>query len=176
MTTKDYGAGTSGYLDPQGRNWETTVYQAGKPVLDKELNLVQDTEQDALSRLRRVSFPSGWVSRDFLDTSVQGAFVDIGPSNYGVASNLLFLASLEAFVNGWSIQVQRTNYTAAVPGITDPGLNRISLGAGPAGAGAQRTDLVILEVASAHPGRSGYNGQERRRTDLAERQRQDRSG
>ena len=39
MTLKNLGSLVSGYLDPEGRNWETAVYQSGKPVLDKELNL-----------------------------------------------------------------------------------------------------------------------------------------
>ena len=42
MSTKNYGPASSGYLDPTGRNWENPVFQAGKPVLDKELNLVED--------------------------------------------------------------------------------------------------------------------------------------
>src|SRR6478735_591703 len=134
MTVKNYGAATSGYLDPSGRGWETAVYQASKPVLDKELNLIQDIEQDAFLRLSRRTFPSGWLGDDFLGTSDT-----VGP--FGGASttpNLLQLSSLKAYVNGWLLNVVNTG--------TSSNLNQIDLGASPSGAGAQRTDLVILEV------------------------------
>lgn len=133
MTTKNYGAGTSGYLDPSGRAWETTIYQAGKPVLDKELNLIQDSNQDALLVLQRRSFPSGWVSDDFLGTTAAGLF------NAEITTpNTVQVPFLWAHVNGWLVPVTNTANNA--------GLNNIDLGTSPAGAGAKRTDLVILEV------------------------------
>lgn len=133
MTTKNYGPGTSGYLDPEGRNWETTVYQASKPILDKELNLSQDAEQHALRKLGRRSYPSGWISDNFLNSSVS----DLADTSSPVA-NILKTPSLWAAVNGWILQVSNTN--------DNTGLNKISLGASPAGVGAKRTDFVILEV------------------------------
>jgi hypothetical protein len=133
MTSKNYGPGASGYLDPEGRSWETTVYQASKPILDKELNLIQDAEQDALLKLQRRSFPSGWVSDDFLNTTTSGLFV--GPIT---TANTLSMSALWAHVNGWLVRVTNTN--------DNTGLNLLSLGASPAGVAAKRTDLVILEV------------------------------
>ena len=67
--TKNLGTGVSGYLDPEGRSWETTVFQSSKPILDKELNLGQDTEQDMERRFRKRAMPSGWLAADFLDTA-----------------------------------------------------------------------------------------------------------
>lgn len=134
MTTKDYGSAVSAHLDPEGRNWETTVYQSGKPVLDKELNLVQDTEQDLGLRFRRRTFPSGWIASDFLDTS------DMSSAIYSLSANaneLEIPQDLRAHVNGWLIRVGHTNTNGA---------NILDLGAGPAGAATKRTDLVILEV------------------------------
>jgi hypothetical protein len=129
---KDYGPNVSGYLDPNLKAYETTVYQASKPVLDKELNLVQDLAQYK-ARQVRTGIPSGWLSPDVLDTSdIGSAFV---PS---VVANELEFGPLAALVNDWQVLVQHTNNTGAG--------NKVSLGAGPAGAGSKRTDIVFLEV------------------------------
>lgn len=134
MSVKDYGAGVSGYLDPEGRNFETVVYQASKPVLDKELNDVQDIAQDAVRRLQRKSFPSGWLSDSFLNSSTN----DFYSGSPTTTPNLLLVGPQTASVNGWTINVA---YTA-----NNTGINGIDLGVGPTGAGSKRTDLVILEV------------------------------
>jgi len=68
MSVKNYGPLVSGYLDPDGRNWETTVFQAGKPVLDKELNLQEDIATDTNRLIRVRTNPSGWLSSSFLDS------------------------------------------------------------------------------------------------------------
>lgn len=133
MVTKNYGPGASGYLDPEGRNWETTVYQASKPILDKELNLAQDAEQNAIRVLGRRTYPSGWLSDNFLNSSVSDL---VDPSS--PVANILKTPLLWAAVNGWVIQVTDTN--------DNTGLNKINLGASPAGVGTKRTDFVILEV------------------------------
>ena len=132
--TKDLGAGTSGWLDPEGRNWETTVYQASKPVLDKELNLTQDNEQDVERRIRLRSFTSGWIAEDLLDSAdmTEGIWV----AN-ATADRLEMPQDIRACVNGWMIRVASTGSTA---------VNILDLSAAPAGAGAQRTDMVVLEV------------------------------
>jgi len=134
MTTKDFGAGVSGYLDPDGRNWETAVYQSSKPVLDKELNLAQDVSQYKDTRLRRRAFPSGWLMSDPLSTSDMTAAVWTASTT---ADELEIPQDLYAYVNGWLTRVGSTNATST---------NLLDLGAGPAGAGTKRTDIVILEV------------------------------
>lgn len=150
MTTKDLGPAVSGYLDPEGRNWETTVYQSGKPVLDKELNLTQDTEQDMELRLRRRSLPSGWISDDFLNTSLSNSAIFTVSAT---ANELEIPQDRRAHVNGWLIRVGHTNAN---------GTNLLDLGAGPAGAGSKRTDLVVLEVwrrlLAASPSTDGKSG------------------
>lgn len=133
MTTKNYGPGASGYLEPDGRAWETTVYQASKPILDKELNLIQDAEQSALLTLQRRSFPSGWISDNFLNAPS----TDLVDTSSATA-NILKTPLLWAAVNGWIVKVSNTN--------NNTGLNRISLGTSPASAGSKRTDFVVLEV------------------------------
>ncbi len=150
MATKNLGAGVSGYLDPEGRNFETTVYQSGKPVLDKELNLAQDTEQDLELRTRRRTAPSGWIADDFLSTSdmTSGIFTASATAN-----ELKIPQDLRAHINGWLLRVGNTASNT---------VNRLSLGAGPIGAGTNRTDIVVLEVwrrlLSASPSTTGKSG------------------
>lgn len=134
MATKDYGSLVSGYRDPEGRNWESTIFQASKPVLDAELNLTQDVEQDTQARLRLRSLPSGWLSDDYLNNSDSTIGIFTGSST---ADELAMPQDMRAHVNGWLIRVGNTNAN---------GSNALDLGASPSGAGAKRTDLVILEV------------------------------
>lgn len=127
---KNFGAGVSGYLDPEGRAFETVVYQLDKPVLDKELNLSQDID----AALARRTQPSGWVGLDPLTKTNPTSSLYVANST----ANLLSISQpLTALVNGWMIKVENTNSSTR---------NQVSLGAGPAGNGARRTDLVILEV------------------------------
>jgi len=141
--SKNFGPNVSGYLDPTGRNFETTVFQAGKAVLDKELNLVQDAEHPP-------DFPvSGWVALDFTATSSSTSiFVQSSTAN-----QLHLRGSALAIVQGRTLSISSTN---------DATDNILDLGAGPSGAGAKRTDLVILEVwrmlISASPSTVGKSG------------------
>lgn len=133
MTTKNYGLSTSGYLDPSGRAFENLVFEAGKPVLDKELNLGADIESGfTQAHLKRAS-ASGWLSDDFINTFVPALRL-FTPS---ILPNNISTPPLTALINGWQIPVVNTNAN---------GSNLLDLGAGPVGNGARRTDLVILEV------------------------------
>jgi len=132
---KDFGAGVSGYLDPDGRNWETAVYQAGKPILDKEQNLLGDIANDTERITRRIMSPSGWLDDGFLgQTSTVGSIW-----NPSTTANEIEFNPMPVIVNGWQFLVQSTNDSVALANLLD-------LGAGPAGAGTSRFDLVILEV------------------------------
>jgi len=150
MTTKNLGPGISGYLDPTYRAWETTVYQAGKPVLDKELNLIQDSAQEAVQKLRQRAMPSGWLSKDFLATSAATSPIFTASA---IANELNTPQPLLAHVNGWLVVVWNTGSNT---------VNLLDLGAGPAGAGTKRFDLVILEVwrklLSPSPSTDGKSG------------------
>ncbi len=133
MTVKNFGPAVSGYLDPDGRSFENVVTQSGKPVLDKELNLGADLSSGLTQAILKKTIPSGWIGNEFLDqiSSLLGLYQPTVDLNT-VATNPLL-----AHVNGWVIPVVHTNMQNA---------NKISLGAPPVGAGAKRTDLVILEV------------------------------
>lgn len=131
MGGKNYGPIVSGYLDPTGRNWEDVIFQKGKAVLDKELNLGQDIDVGAAEVDRVRAMPSGWISNDFLNSSAQVPFF---VSN-ATSLTLQVAQGLLAHVNGWLINVEHT-------GVINT--NTLTLTAGPAAEG--RTDLVILEV------------------------------
>lgn len=132
MSDKDYGPATSGYRDPEGRSFETIVYQAAKPVLDIELNLAQDVGQDLGLRLQRRTHASGWLSEEFTQDYESRIWDSTG------AANALVMKGFQAIVNGWHLNISNTN--------NNTGLNVVSLGACPVGVGAKRTDIVILEV------------------------------
>lgn len=152
MTIKSYGAGVSGYLEAEGRSYETTIYQASKPVLDRELNLVQDVSQAGVRSILQLA-QSGWLSADVVDTASHSSGICLDVVSTG--GNALFMPALKALVNGWLISVEGTgDLTLTV--LTN---NHLSLGAAPVGAGSKRTDLVILEVwrclLSASPSTAG---------------------
>jgi hypothetical protein len=134
MTTKNFGPSTSGYLDPSGRNFETVVYEAGKPVLDRELNLSQDIDGGTGQAALRRMMPSGWISDDFTANSdpTAGIFV-----YSGVRNEIQMPQGLVAHVNGWLLQVANTGTINE---------NVIVLPMSPMGAGVRRTDVLILEV------------------------------
>jgi hypothetical protein len=134
MGSKNFGPGVSGYLNPDGRAWETTVFQAGKPVLDTELNLQQDVDGGAGQLALRVAMPSGWLSADFLASSdmSEAIFLPSPTANFYASPTLL------SHVNGWIIPVQNTG--------KNDGTNTIDMGLAPVGPGAKRADFVVLEV------------------------------
>jgi hypothetical protein len=139
MSTKNYGPASSGYLDPTGRNWENPVFQAGKPVLDKELNLVEDLSSGFGQGALRRAMPSGWISDDFTASSDMAAAIFTLSGN---SNELLTPNNLVAHVNGWLLNVAFTNSPPPPLG----GWNSLNLPAAPLAAGTLRTDLVVLEV------------------------------
>jgi hypothetical protein len=129
---KNYGVNVSGYYDPEGRNWETAVYQASKPILDKEFNLHQDLNQEA-ARKHRTGVASGWLSEGVITSSLP---TDLFTASAGL-NEYKFSAQM-ALVNDWKILVRNTNTSTLE--------NLISLGASSGGSGFKRTDFVFLEV------------------------------
>lgn len=134
MSGKNYGPNVSGFLDPTGRNWEDVIFQAGKAVLDKELNLGQDIDVGQAEAVVRRDLPSGWISGDFLNN---------GPGNSTLfasspgTNTLVLQNALVANVNGWLFKIQHTDTINT---------NTVTLAAAPVGPAAQRIDVVILEV------------------------------
>lgn len=137
MSVKNYGPAVSGYLDPDSRNFENAIFQAGKPVLDKELNLNEDIANSSNQAIIKQSIPSGWLMSDPLDTSDHSAAIFAYSGVGGTPNTLLIPGALVAHVNGWVITVQHTGTT---------GNNYLTLPSPPAGTGTQRTDFIFLEV------------------------------
>jgi len=134
MTQKNLGPLVSNYLDPDNYAFETTVFQMGKPVLDKELNLVGDISTEMTRLLGRKAVPSGWLSDDFLGNSGHAAGVFVSAPS----ANKLRMPPLTAYVNGWVVDVVNSGEAT---------YNTVDLGAAPVSGGTNpRTDLVILEV------------------------------
>jgi len=131
MSSKNFGPIVSGYLDPAARNWETTVFQSGKPVLDKELNLAEDLSNGISQELTQRLMPSGWMAPDLLDTCEDYLTLTSTPNTVQIPNDLV------AHVNGWILKVANTNSES---------FNKIVFPDPPTGVGVQRTDLVILEV------------------------------
>ena len=128
------GLAVQGYLPISGRAYETAVFQAGLPVLDKEINLVQFLGEGRTLDIARSTSSSGWVSDDALNLADPSSAIFVPSST---ANTLLLSNNLKALVNGWLVLVANTNNSSG---------NQLTLPVGPTGNGARRTDLVILEV------------------------------
>lgn len=135
--SQKYLPSTSRDLDPTNYAWDSIVYQAGRPMLDSELNLTQDILN------KKSTLPSGMISYQGEDDSV-GSFAYEKPYVGGVlnvnfTANTFTINPFKAMVNGIVIDVRNTNAT--------DGTNKITLDLPDTGAGAgNRGDFVFLEV------------------------------
>ncbi len=131
---KNLGTSVSGYLDPSGRAFEQVVMGQNRVILDREFNLMSDLSQEVRTDFVNVSLPSGWFGPNVLTSSngLGGLFI-----TSSVANELKLATDLIANIQGRTIRVSDTG---------GAGFNKVSLAAGPSGAGAKRTDLVLLEV------------------------------
>ncbi len=133
MGAKNLGPQVDGYLDPEGRAWESVVCQNGKPVLAKDFNLSSELDVGAAQALLKRAIPSGWLDESVLTRSSSASSLFVATT----VSNGLDLPAMSAHVNGWFLSVVNTGVS---------GSNRLVLEAAPSGAGTKRTDLVFLEV------------------------------
>jgi len=143
------------------RSFQRVIWESGKPILDADLNLSQDTRDFAERLLRRWEMPSGWlrgqthkdwdseittqVAPDSVsDDSPGGNLIDEGSIGepHTLVNSFLF-PRREAVVAGWPIVVEYVNTSTA-------GLNLVGL-EGPTiydgtEATVKRTDFLFLEV------------------------------
>ena len=126
------GKGVSHIFGSEGYNYSKVVFSKGRPVLDSELNLMQEL-QEQLARRATSEMPSGWIS--FREAAVgrssnlTDAFLTQSPS--GAIPEI-------ALVNGWPLLVSGTG--------TDINfLNKIDLSGVPLTKGS-RVDGVFLET------------------------------
>ena len=136
---QDFGNGVSRTLSAAGRQFEVVVWQADKPPLDSELNLMAQVDMERVANAVRASMHSGFLA----DPLVADTDFVVSPSH----SNRFFLGRqatgeqapiLWANVNGWLVPVTGT----LVPdGNTS---NQVNLFPPP--SSDTRIDLVFLEV------------------------------
>jgi hypothetical protein len=127
-------------LNPGEYSWDTVVYQSGRPILDAELNLVQDASEYNRTLLAGKSLPSGFIRGQTTLSALNDYAFGVPP---GVPVDSFVLPRLLATVAGMPVVVE---YTGAVT----PNANVVTLPAASASSGAppdiKRTDFVFLEV------------------------------
>lgn len=134
---ESFGPGVSRTLSARDRQFQTVIWQRGKPPLDSELNLMSQVDVEALREAVRSQVHSGFL----LDpTRAVGDYVtDVQFSNQfriGLPAADEVSPVVTAVVNGWVIPVAGTD-TAGVA-------NLVRLNPPP--ASDSRIDLVFLEA------------------------------
>lgn len=140
--SESFGPGVSRVLSAYAQQFTTVVWQADKPPLDSELNLMSQVDWEALSQTVRSQVHSGF----FLDPTRCEADYVTDPLN---ANQFLlsapgtgeFAPVLFASVNGWVVPVFGVNGQDPDP---DVPTNRVLLAPPP--STDSRTDFVFLEV------------------------------
>ena len=134
---QDFGNGVSRTLSAAGRQYQVVVWQASKPPLDSELNLIAQVDWERAAETIRAQAHSGFLldplvaTTDFVTNPNWSNFFRMGNPDSGHHDPILW-----ANVNGWMIPVTGT----ALNGVS----NQIDLW--PAPASSTRVDMVFLEV------------------------------
>jgi len=135
----DFGNGVSRTLSALQRQFQQVVWQASKPPLDSELNLVGQIELEQMADVVRSQMHSGFLldplesDSDFLFHKNWCNWFKLGNQGAGQTDPVLW-----ANVNGWLVPVTGTS---VVDGDTS---NRINLWTPP--TSDTRADFVFLEV------------------------------
>ncbi len=142
------GPGVSRVVSPEGASFDLVIWQADKPPLDSELDLVQQVESDWRRTMVMRGTPSGWIENPtnpgdaFVTNATYSNWFQFGRQRAGETKAIAW-----AVVNGWVIPVSGTQ-TGNPPGSPDNTntWNRVTLDPPPSNAGDQRVDFVFLEV------------------------------
>ena len=148
MTTNPLGQGVSRYTDGRDKQLGGVVFQAAKPPLDAELNLLSLIDLEARAEAVRASMPSGWLMNesnpraDFsTDPNYSNQFF-FGRRTSGEVRNLMWAA-----VNGWMVPVSGTQTGAPPLAANDSDTwNKILLNPPSTSTGGNRAEFVFLEV------------------------------
>jgi hypothetical protein len=144
------GTTVSRHLPAGERSWDEVVTESGKPLLDSEVNLLQEVRDLADELILHRTVPSGWLRGP---THLADNFGGQGEGPAGMAFpppgnpffqvNSFLMQKRTAIVAGMPVVVEYTN-------AVNPTVNRINLDAAPLFGGAppdvKRTDFVFLEV------------------------------
>jgi len=148
MSNNPLGPGVSRFIGDRDRQFAVVVFQANKPPLDSELNLISIMDFDARADEIRSQMPSGWLMNesnpkaDFFTNPNNSNIFYFGRNTSGEIRNLTW-----ANVNGWPIPVTGTN-TGAPPlaaNNTDT-WNKIPLNPPNTSTGGNIAEFVFLEV------------------------------
>jgi len=136
---QDFGNGVSRTLSAANRNFQVVVWQANKPPLDSELNLVAQVDWERQSEKVRSQMHSGFISdpmqsdRDFQTSVNWSNWFKFGRPDPSSNGDMLY-----ANVNGWVLPVVGTNL------MDGDEANRVNLF--PCPDTDTRIDMVYLEV------------------------------
>lgn len=127
----DYKSGVTRVLETAERQYSNVVWQAGKPPLDSELNMMGQVSWEALSSQIRANTHSGWLT-DPLRADEDFIFHEKSANYFELAGRPTY-----ALVNGWVVPVAGSNSSSGLE-------NAISLPPPPATNSS--TTFVFLEV------------------------------
>lgn len=99
--------GLSRVLSPNNRNFSLVAFQQAKPILDSELNLMQQIQNELRADILRTIMSSGIISMD-----VQAGITD--------KKNTLRISGAMACVNGWLLTLSGSNRIDAASDIVFP--------------------------------------------------------
>lgn len=142
------GSGVSRVIDGRDRQFAVVIFQANKPPLDSELNLIALADLEARAEEVRSRIPSGWLmdelnSRDDFKTNHDWSnHLYFGRQSVGELRSVPW-----AIVNGWTIPVSGTR-TGSPPLSPSDSVtwNKIELFPPGTSTGGNRADFVFLEA------------------------------
>ena len=148
MPTNPLGSGVSRFVDDRDRQLTAVVFQAGKPPLDSELNLVSLMETESRAEELRSRYPSGWLMdesdprNDFHTNVNYSNLFYFGRNTSNETRNPAW-----ALVNGWVVPVTGTQTGAPplVPNDQDT-WNKVLLNPPSNSTGGNKAEFVFLEV------------------------------
>lgn len=144
---ESFGPGVSRTLSALARQFSAVVWQADKPPLDSELNLMSQVEWENLAQMVRAQVHSGFYldptrcEADYITDPLNANQFTLSPP-LDVLGNVEDASPMYAVVNGWVIPVAGTDMPEG--GGYDSTANRVRLYPPP--TTDARTDFVFLEV------------------------------
>ena len=148
MPINPLGSGVSRFINDRDRQYTAVVFQASKPPLDSELNLISLIDLESKAEEVRSRVASGWLMdelnprSDFSTSQNLSNQFYFGKQNSGEVRNVSW-----AVVNGWTIPVAGTR-TGSPPLAANnvDYWNRICLSPPSTSTGGNRAEFVYLEV------------------------------
>lgn len=148
MTTNGFGSGVSRYTDNRDKQLAAVIFQAEKPPLDSEFNLLSLIDLEARAETIRALMPSGWLMdesnprADFTTSPSYSNLFYFGRNSSGEIRNLSW-----AIVNGWAVPVSgtKTGSPPLSPNDVDS-WNKILLNPPTTSTGGNVAEFVFLEV------------------------------